>query len=186
MVPEIMAAERDRDTGLLAGSAAITPTEGTFDEPDDIRVFHRPYDVDSFLGTIGEMVAATKRRRPTRTRAGKAAGACANDRNGNGQRARHKVDLVLYVSPASENCRRAKRAIENVLERFDVSQVHFTILDVAADPEYAAGDSVVFTPTLVKRAPGPRTWIIGNLENDEVLMDLLDGSGVARRRDGQR
>lgn len=171
------------DTGLLAGSAAIILTGQTFDEPDDIRVFHKPFDLDSFLGQIGEMVSATKRRRQLGTRATAPQGGTANDRNG--RRPATKVELVLYVSPASENCRRAKAVIENVLERFESSQVRFSILDVAANPEHAAADSVLFTPTLVKRVPGPRTWIIGNLEHDEVLMDLLDGSGVARRRDGR-
>jgi two-component system response regulator GlrR len=42
---------------------------------------------------------------------------------------------------------------------------------------------VVFTPTLVKRGPGPRTWVIGNLDQTEVLIDLLDVNGVDRRRD---
>jgi hypothetical protein len=42
---------------------------------------------------------------------------------------------------------------------------------------------VLFTPTLVKRGPGPRTWIVGNLDQPELLTDLLDVSGVERKRD---
>ena len=40
-----------------------------------------------------------------------------------------------------------------------------------------------YRPTLVKRGPGPRTWIVGNLDQDELLVDLLDVSGVDRKRD---
>ena len=39
------------------------------------------------------------------------------------------------------------------------------------------------TPTLVKRGPGPRTWLLGNLDRPELLVDLLEVNGVERRRD---
>ena len=61
--------------------------------------------------------------------------------------------------------------------------IAFTICDVANDPQGAEEDSIVFTPTLVKRGPGPRTWLIGNLDQPDLLIDLLDVSGVDRRRD---
>jgi hypothetical protein len=35
----------------------------------------------------------------------------------------------------------------------------------------------------VKQGPGPRTSIIGNIEQHEALTDLLDASGVDRRWD---
>ncbi len=36
-------------------------------------------------------------------------------------------------------------------------------------------DSIAFTPTLVKRSPGPRTFILGHISNPEVLVELLEG-----------
>ena len=48
---------------------------------------------------------------------------------------------------------------------------------------YTTTPHFVFTPTLVKRGPGPRTWLIGNLDHADLLVDLLDVSGVDRRRD---
>jgi KaiB domain len=44
---------------------------------------------------------------------------------------------------------------------------------------------VVFTPTLVKRGPGPRTWIVGNLDQPELLVDVLEVSGGDRKKDGR-
>jgi hypothetical protein len=32
---------------------------------------------------------------------------------------------------------------------------------------------VAFTPTLVKRSPGPRTFILGHISNPELVLDLL-------------
>jgi circadian clock protein KaiB len=94
----------------------------------------------------------------------------------------HKIDLVLYTSAASEKSQQAARTIRDVLERYDVSQVEYKVCDLSSRPESGADDSIVFTPTLVKRGPGPRTWVIGSLD-PEVLIDLLDTSGVDRRRD---
>ena len=54
---------------------------------------------------------------------------------------------------------------------------------MVSGPPLADEDAVVFTPTLVKRAPGPKTWIIGNLNQPDLLIDLLEVSGVSRRKD---
>jgi circadian clock protein KaiB len=97
-----------------------------------------------------------------------------------------KIELVLYTSPASEKCQKALRTIRDVLDQYDTSQVKFTICDLSGRPSLGDADSVVFTPTLVKRGPGPRTWIVGNLDQAELLVDLLDVSGVDRKRDGRR
>jgi circadian clock protein KaiB len=94
-----------------------------------------------------------------------------------------RVDLVLYTSAASDKSQRAIRAIQAVLERYVASQISFSTCDLSSDPQEGDIDSVVFTPTLVKRGPGPRTSIIGNLEREDVLCDLLDASGVDRRWD---
>jgi hypothetical protein len=70
-----------------------------------------------------------------------------------------------------------------VLEQYARTQVSLTI--AISRPRRIAGeeDAVVFTPTLVKRGPGPRTWIVGNLDRDALLIDLVEVSGVDRERD---
>lgn len=47
----------------------------------------------------------------------------------------------------------------------------------ALDPE----DRVAFTPTLVRRSPPPRAWLLGDLRDHTALRSLLDDAGVARR-----
>jgi hypothetical protein len=89
---------------------------------------------------------------------------------------------VLYTSAASEKSQRALRTLQRVMDRFNASQVSLTITDLAAAPSGGEADSVVFTPTLVKRGPGPRTWIVGNLDQDDLLVDLFEVSGVDRKR----
>jgi hypothetical protein len=36
----------------------------------------------------------------------------------------------------------------------------------------------VFAPTLVKRSPGPRTWVLGDLADAAVVVDLLKMCGM--------
>ena len=172
------------DEGLFAGTSAIILTGHDFEEPDDIHVFHKPLDLDPFLDRMSTIVAFAKRRLR------RAAGGSGNGRPvvaHDGRRrpfTEPKLELVLYTSAASEKSRRAVRAIQEVLERYDRSQISFTICDLSGDPEKGDADAVVFTPTLVKRGPGPRTWIVGNLDQPDLLIDLIDVSGVNRKRDG--
>jgi hypothetical protein len=135
-------------------------------------------DIDAFLERMRELAGETRRRtrvpggRPTPPRGN------ASDRSASPP----KIEMVLYMSAASEKSQKALRAIHNVLENYVAAQVKFSTCDLSKSPEGGEDDSVVFTPTLVKQGPGPRTSIIGNLDQEDILKDLLDASGVDRRR----
>ena len=169
------------DGGLLADTAAIILTGHEFDEPSDIRVFHKPFDLDPFLDHMAYIVAMAKRRKARRESRGSGDGDDAGFHN-RGRSRRGKVELVLYTSAASDKCQRAIRSIQQVLDRYERDEVSFTICDLSGDPEAGDADAVIFTPTLVKRGPGPRTWIVGNLDQPELVVDLLEVSGVQRKR----
>jgi CheY-like chemotaxis protein len=169
------------DAGLLVDTAAIILTGHEFDEPTDIRVFHKPFELDPFLDHMAHIVVMAKRRRARSDP--RAAGDGHADFTHPRPSRRRKVELVLYTSAASEKCQRAIRSIQQVLDRYERDQVSFTICDLSGDPEAGDADAVIFTPTLVKRGPGPRTWIVGNLDQPELVVDLLEVNGVERRRD---
>jgi len=174
------------EEALLTNSSAVILTGHDFEEPDDIRVFHKPLDIEPFLDRIAEIVARTKQRqtsgRPALPRMH--ARHTADDRGHRATKA-SKIELVLYVSASSEKCQKALRTVHQVLEQYEADQVKFSVCDLSGRPASADDDAVVFTPTLVKRGPGPRTWIVGNLDQPELLVDLLEVSGVDRRRDGR-
>jgi DNA-binding NtrC family response regulator len=90
-----------------------------------------------------------------------------------------KIELVLYVSAASPSSMQAQTNMERVLGSFDRNEVAYSICDLQRNPETAEHDRVVFTPTLVKRHPSPRMWIIGDLRDGDVVSDLLRISGVS-------
>ena len=169
------------DEGLLASSSAIILTGHDFDEPSDIRVFHKTPDLEPLLDKMGQIVASTRRRASNSVRPPRAHRGTSND----GHRADKpaKIELVLYTSSESEKSLKAIRSIRRVLEQYEAADISFAICDLSGRPNSAEEDAVVFTPTLVKRGPGPRTWIVGNLDHPELLADLLEVSGVRRRRD---
>jgi two-component system response regulator GlrR len=82
------------------------------------------------------------------------------------------VDLVLYVSAHSLASARALDILKTAILHASPG-VRLTVCDLATDPEAADADNVVFTPTLVKRQPLPRTWILGDLTRPETVKDLL-------------
>jgi len=84
------------------------------------------------------------------------------------------IELILYVSALSPHSRTAIANIRNVIDRLHSSRVRLTIHDLSKDPSPAEANRVTFTPTLVKRSPGPRTYILGHSTNPELLISLLE------------
>lgn len=170
------------DAGLLDGASAIILTGHDFEAPQDIRVFSKSLELDPFLDRMADIVAHTQRRRRATGRgAMPLMRGSANDASRSAAK-KPKIELVLYTSAASEKSLRAIRTVRNILDQYDAADFNFTICDLAVMPAKADEDGVVFTPTLVKRSPGPRTWIVGNLDAPDLLVDLLEVSGVGRRR----
>lgn len=92
------------------------------------------------------------------------------------------VELVLYVSPESLPCARARHTMEQLLRRYDASQVDFRVCDLTREPDAAIRDRVIFTPTLVKCRPLPAVWVLGDLAATDVVINLLEMCGVSPSR----
>jgi CheY-like chemotaxis protein len=131
-------------------------------------VIPKPLDLDNFLDQVRRVLASD---RPN-GRSGRADGAAS------ARRSRFIVELVLYVSSASPASTQARRNLELVLDGFDRSQIKYTICDLGRDPMAGEIDRVAFTPTLVKRYPEPRVWLLGSLRETDLVADLLRVCGV--------
>lgn len=171
---------------LTGGAVASVDTLGTgrILVDDDDRAFGGftvdALDPDLFLDRAPDIVLHTQKRHRVTRRPSPLLRGAANDHRRSASR-KPKIELVLYTSAASEKSVRAIRAVQAVLQRYDSGEYSLTIHDLAATPMKGEEDGVVFTPTLVKRGPGPRTWIVGNLDEPDLLVDLLEVSGVGRR-----
>lgn len=162
--------------GLMSGTAALVVTA----HPDvqqliDVEVVAKPLDLDVFLQQVRGILAPPQggaddgRRDDIRT-LGPVTGR------------RHRVELVLYTSSASPASMQARRNLERLLEGFDRSQVKFTVCDLVREPLAGSEDRIAFTPTLVKKYPEPKMWVLGNLKEPEILSDLLRVCGVDAKK----
>ena len=132
------------------------------------EVIHKPFDLDELIERVRYRVEGEgprRRRNP----------AIRSDQTGDGSGGGcpDPVELILYVSSRSARSYAAVRNIRQVLKRFKSSRVRLTVCDLARDPAGGVEDGVAFTPTLVRKTPGPRTFILGHVTNPELLMELL-------------
>jgi circadian clock protein KaiB len=162
--------------GLMNGAIALIVTA----HPDirdlgNVEVISKPLDLDQFLEQVRRILGtgyilgssglppASRGDTPQRP----------NVRAG-----RYLAELVLYVSSASPASIQARRNLERLLDRFDTSQIKFSVCDLAREPLAGEADRVAFTPTLVKRYPEPRMWVLGNLKDPEIVAGLLHACGI--------
>ena len=89
-----------------------------------------------------------------------------------------ELELVLYVTATSQESQKAIRNLHRALKPFDKNRFQLTIIDVAIGGDEAwyqslEQDRVIVTPTLVKRMPGPKTWIVGTLSPIDSVEQML-------------
>ena len=158
--------------GLLDDTAALIVTAHRgVGAPTGVEVVTKPLDLDAFLTQVKRILMSPS-------------GPTGGSRGGGPKRGRvstHKVELVLYVSSASATAAIARRNLARILNSFDTTQVKSSVCDLLADPMGGEEDRIAFTPTLVKRFPEPRMWVIGNLKEPDVVVELLKACGVDSR-----
>jgi hypothetical protein len=160
--------------GLLDGVASVIVTAQPFvRETPEISLITKPFDLDRFLDQVRRLLA---RRDPPERRRGRSGGT-EMTREGSQPRG-YRVELVLYVSSASPASIQARRNLEMLLSQFAADQVRWTVRDLGREPLAGVEDRIAFTPTLVKRFPEPRMWVLGNLRETDLLADMLRICGV--------
>jgi CheY-like chemotaxis protein len=169
--------------GLLDATPALVVT--AHPNPADVsefEVIQKPFDLDDLVDRVRRRLegdrAVTKRpplRRPSSP--SHSASSASAGRSGDGGRGDmpEPIELILYVSAHSPRSAAAIKNVKTVLAGYRGPRVSLTICDLSKEPAKASADAVAFTPTLVKRAPGPRTFILGHLANPELVLQLLEG-----------
>jgi CheY-like chemotaxis protein len=170
--------QQARQEGLLDATPALIVTAHPHpSDVDGFDVFQKPFDLDHLISHVRRRLDNGGSRRP-RTQ-GEAKPGASRIRNGNNNHqdngCTEPIELILYVSADSPRSANAISNIKRVLSRYRSDKVTLTICDLASNPMMGAADSIAFTPTLVKRSPGPRTYILGHITNPDVLIELLDG-----------
>ena len=168
--------------GLLDATPALVVT--AHPNPSDVGgfdVFQKPFDLDDLVAHVRQRLDDGAPSRPRNDRNGRPPSARPRGDSGNPNNNSHDqgcpepIELILYVSADSARSANAITNIKRVLSRYRSDKVTLTICDLARNPSMGDADSIAFTPTLVKRSPGPRTYILGHITNPDVLIELLEG-----------
>ena len=167
--------------GLIQGTPVLIVTAHPHVETEaGYEVIYKPFDLDELIERVRQRMEggnSPRRRRPSMppsTRPGGLLGPLDDGLGGSGpENCPDPVELVLYISARSPRSTAAVKTIKKALERYSSSRVKLTVCDLAENPTAGIEDAVAFTPTLVRRRPGPRTFILGHITSPELLLELL-------------
>lgn len=160
-----------RETPVLIFTAHPNP-----ERPEGTMILRKPLAVDMFLRTVYDILA------PAREAEMEKAKQTLRERFQDGAES-VRAELTLYVSSSSPASLRAIRNMEELLAGHMMDQVKFIVVDLSKEsPASVDEDRIAFTPTLVQRRPEPRTWILGDLHNIQVVADLLAYAGVEKKK----
>lgn len=144
---------------------------------ENLTVLRKPLDLDDFLRQVHDVLAPLRQEELERARL--EVQHAVGETGGFDPR----IDFVLYISSASPSSLKALRNLTALLDEYDRAAIRLTVCDLSRDPtRLAEEDRIAFTPTLVKRHPEPKVWILGDLEESEVVSDLLAHAGIERVR----
>ena len=152
--------------GYLARTAAyVLTSERNPVGVEGYPVLRKPIDFGVLLATIGTAAAV-------------AAAVPVAPVMGLGPPLPVELELVLYVTSDAQESQKAIRNLHRALSPYDASRFRLTIIDVAHGGDDAwyqslEEDRIIVTPTLVRKSPGPKTWIVGTLTPNAALEQLL-------------
>lgn len=84
-----------------------------------------------------------------------------------------KLILQLYVSGMAPKSMDAIENIKKICEHYLNGAYELEIIDIYKNPETAAEQHIVFSPSLVKLLPLPRKILIGTLSDTEKVLKAL-------------
>lgn len=151
--------------GLLDETKGLIVTGQTRRPSTSVPVLHKPLDPDKLVTEVAALIGESEGPGPSRETESRPAAA--------------KVHLVLYVTRPWGSSGKAQSDLEAMLKLFPPGDVFLEVHDLAAEPERAERDKVLFSPTLVKVWPEPKAWLIGDLRAHESLfVNVLALAGV--------
>jgi CheY-like chemotaxis protein len=162
--------------GLLDATPVLVVT--AHPNPPDVQgfdIFQKPFDLDDLVNHVRQRLDDGGSARPREAAIIRRPGSRGRGDNNDQDGCPEPIELILYVSTDSPRSANAISNIKRVLSRYRSDKVRLTICDLAKNPTMGTADSIAFTPTLVKRSPGPRTYILGHMTNPDILIELLEG-----------
>lgn len=93
-----------------------------------------------------------------------------------------RPELILYISSGSSASFRGVQNLLRALSRLAKSEYALRIVDLSREALDGSrpDDKIMFTPTLVRRSPAPRAWLMGDLSDARALESFLLLAGLER------
>lgn len=85
-----------------------------------------------------------------------------------------KYYLRLYISAGSDISQIALRNLEAICKEYIDGKYELEVIDVFQNPELVEEDKVMIIPTLIKKRPQPVRKIVGDLQDKEKVLFVLD------------
>jgi circadian clock protein KaiB len=92
-----------------------------------------------------------------------------------------KLVLQLYVSGMSPKSFEAIQNIKLLCDEYLKEAFELEIIDIYKHPELASEQSIVFSPSLIKKQPLPRKVLIGTFKDSQKVIEAL---GITFRNPG--
>jgi circadian clock protein KaiB len=146
------------ETTVIVLSGAVDP-KGI----DGHQLLQKPVDIEVLLATVQHALSGRLDD--------------AHDLEGQEPPGNIDVILKLYFSGVSAESRRAIRNLRRVLQEFDPARIRLDVHDVTDREAPAAPleqDRIVVTPTLVRKQPLPKLWLLGDLSKVDVVRDMIN------------
>ncbi|WP_400190963.1 circadian clock KaiB family protein [Hymenobacter sp. B81] len=81
--------------------------------------------------------------------------------------------LHLFITGATPNSTRAVRNLKDICEAHLKGRYELLIIDIYQQPELAQQEQIVAAPTLVKKRPGLKRWLVGDLSDRDRVLKVL-------------
>jgi len=89
------------------------------------------------------------------------------------EQAAQTFELRLFVTGATRQSVNAIRTIKKICEEYLPHRHTLEIVDVYQQPSLAASEHIVAAPTLIKRLPAPLRRLVGDMSNQERVLECL-------------
>lgn len=167
------------EAGILNCESLILTGASRLDDVTAYRVIRKPIDVDKLLAKLSEILAPVRSQELAKA---KAHLEVTLDRR-NDTDTQKRIGFTLYISEASTSSLRALRNLQRLLDGYEPSQIDLRVVDLSKErPASFDEDRITFMPTLVKRSPEPRVYLLGTLEHIQAVADLLSDAKVEHKK----
>lgn len=170
-----------REEGLLDATPALVVT--ACPDPTDVpgvEVIQKPFDLDQLVERVRVHLEGDGPKRPRGGRVPPTDDGSSKGSDGQDD-CPDPIELILYVSAHLPRSASAVKNIRQALRGYKAGKVTLTIWHLSKDPAKGIRDTVDLPPALVRRSSGPRTFILGHVSSQELLLELIDGCGPQQR-----